>query len=107
MKKFSWFLIILFVVTPMSHAIYKKLKPDIDEFLLRHYGLQTKAVIIDEKNTITNSFNNQHSYLYLFKIDGKIYKNNAADSTVKVGDSIEVIYDRYDPKINRPLYYIK
>ncbi|WP_299288106.1 hypothetical protein [uncultured Mucilaginibacter sp.] len=81
------------------------IKPHIDEFLLRHYPQQTKAVIIDELLEYHHP-----SYIYMFKIDGEEYKNseyknNAANSTLKVGDTIEIKYYKYNPAINTLLHF--
>lgn len=63
-----------------------------------------KAIIIYEKNYMGNQpVNPKFSYSYQFKIEGKKYTGNVHDNSLIVGDTIEVLYDRNNPNINKPL----
>jgi len=44
------------------------------------------------------------SYSYQFVIKDKSYTGNAHDTTLKVGDTVEVEYNKYHPSINKPLH---
>lgn len=64
-----------------------------------------KAVIIDKKNyDINNRVTSDYSYSYSFTIGGSTYTGNSHDESLKVGDTIEVEYDRDHPDLNKPLH---
>jgi len=45
----------------------------------------------------------QFSYSYEFTVGGKKYTGNSHDIALRVGDTVEVEYDKEYPNINRPL----
>lgn len=64
-----------------------------------------KAVIIDEKNFMGNHpVDPKFSYSYSFKINGTQYKGNTHDTSLKIGDTVEVEYNKDHPGINKPLH---
>jgi hypothetical protein len=70
--------------------------------LLRNNPEVTKAVIINEKNILPNSYVTfPFSYSYEFKLNGKSYENDSHDTTLKIGDTIEVEYYKNWPSFNK------
>ena len=105
MKKAIIFILIILLVMPIGSTIFRVTNNFIDNFLIKEYGKTTSAVVIDERNYQKNRFLNfGFSYSYLFKIQGKKYKNDTKDFTLKVGDAIEIIYYPSNPNINKPLH---
>lgn len=73
--------------------------------LLKYNGQTTKAIIIDEinyTNPSSKTFGVSHSYL--FKVNGKKYKNDPEDTALKIGDTVQVEYYKNNPTINKPLH---
>ena len=69
--------------------------------------VHTKAVIIDEENYFPNDqVEFRYTYSYEFKVDGKIYKGDSNNMTVHVGDTIDIIYNKNNPNINRSVVHI-
>ena len=73
-------------------------------YLLNINSIKTKAVIIDEKNYLPNSdVSFDFTYSYCFVVDGKLYKENSHNESLKVGDTILVEYAPSYPNFNRPI----
>ncbi|WP_157580911.1 hypothetical protein [Segetibacter koreensis] len=73
--------------------------------LLKENAGQTKAVIINERNYMGNQpVHPKFSYSYEFTISGKKYTGNSHDTTLTIGDTVEVEYDKDMPSINKPLH---
>jgi ribosomal protein S17 len=78
-----------------------------DDILL-NYGNKMKAVIIDEQAYEKNSFiTKEKVYKYEFNVNGKTYKGHSQCNYFKVGDSIEILYWRFHPKTNQPVWLIE
>ncbi|RZK70502.1 MAG: hypothetical protein EOO85_20975 [Pedobacter sp.] len=66
---------------------------------------RTEAVIIDEKNFMVNQpVDPDFSYSYQFVVNGEKYTGNAHDISLKIGDTVEVEYNKDYPNINKPLH---
>jgi hypothetical protein len=67
-------------------------------------SIHVKAIIIDERNYMGNqNVKPQFSYSYEFTVNGEKYTGNSHDTTLKVGDTIAVEYDKNQPSISRPI----
>ncbi|GAA3961111.1 hypothetical protein [Mucilaginibacter dorajii] len=85
--------------------VYKIAKNSFTEHFLGDTPQHIKAIIIDEKNFMGNQpVNPKFSYSYQFVIKGQKYIGNAHDTTLKIGDSVEVEYNKDHPGINKPLH---
>ena len=70
----------------------------------RNNAVHTKAVTIDDRNFAGNQpVKRKFSYSYQFIINSKKYTGNSHDTTLRVGDTVEVEYDKTRPYINRSL----
>lgn len=69
-------------------------------------AVYTKGIIINEENFKGNHshIGNDFTYSYEFVVNGKKYKGNSHDPTVKIGDSVEVKYNRHCPYFNKPTH---
>jgi FtsP/CotA-like multicopper oxidase with cupredoxin domain len=105
MKKIKAIAWIAFAFGLLGFIIYKiALNSFTDNFLGKN-PQHTKAVIIDVKNFMGNQpVDPKFSYSYSFKVNGRVFTGNAHDTTLKVGDSVEVEYNEDHPSINKPLH---
>jgi len=77
-------------------------------FLINHIPKDNiryvKAVIINVKNWDPNDrVHSDYHYSYSFTVDGKTYVNDSNDPSFKVGDSIEIEYNKNYPSLNKPV----
>ena len=85
--------------------IYKVGRRTISDHLLKQNPEHTKAVIINERNYNGNSrVKLDYTYSYSFKIDGEEYTGNSHDTSLNIGDTIEVVYVKNNPNFSKPLY---
>ena len=69
--------------------------------------VHTKAVVIDERNVFPNdNVKIRFTYSYKFEVNGKTYKGDSNNMTVQIGDSIEIIYNKDNPSINRSVVHL-
>jgi len=74
-------------------------------YMLKNNPKIIKAVIINEKNYSPNSYVTfPYAYSYEFKINGNVYKNNSHNPELKIGDSVEIEYNKNWPRFNKALY---
>jgi hypothetical protein len=72
-------------------------------YFLKNKSIQSKAIIVDEKNYFGNSpVSHEFSYSYIFEINGTIYKRNSNDSSYELGDKILIEYVDFYPNFNKP-----
>ena len=104
MKKIQNLFWLLIPLVLIGYIIYKiAMNSFADQFLGSHLQ-HIKAVIIDKKNFMGNQpVKPEFLYSYQFIIKGEKYIGNAHDTILKVGDSVEVEYNKSHPHINRPL----
>jgi hypothetical protein len=101
--KNAFYILLTFLI--LGYFIYRIFHRVLTDYFLNSNAQITKAVIIDDKNYLPNSYVKfPYSYSYEFKINGKIYKNDSHDSTLKIGDSIEIEYYKKWPSFNKPLH---
>ena len=102
LKDTGW---IIFAVAILSFFIYKVAINSFTDHFLGDEPQYIKAVIIDEKNFMGNQpVKPKFSYSYLFSVNGSEYTGNAHDTTLKIGDTVEVEYNKDRPGINRPAH---
>lgn len=100
-KNANWVVIGFLII---SFFIYKVGRRFATNYLLKINSLRIKAVIIGERNYMGNQpVKPKFSYSYQFNVNGKKFTGNAHDTTVEVGDTIEVEYYQKMPSINKPL----
>jgi hypothetical protein len=108
MSKFKNVSLAVFAFLLVASLVYKIFKRSLTDHLLKTDAQHIKAVIIDERNYAPNDpVKPEFSYSYMFIINGKAYTNNAHDASLKIGDSIEVIYVKNWPSLNRALHLEK
>lgn len=78
----------------------------LNDLLVNDKAPIVEAVIINEKNIYPNQkgINPEFSYSYQFEVMGKMYQGNSHDSSLKVGDTVEIRYYKHCPYFNKPLH---
>ncbi|MDP9082053.1 MAG: hypothetical protein M3O71_31950 [Bacteroidota bacterium] len=105
MKKAKNIFWLLLPVVIIGYFIYKVAMNSFTSHFLGSKPQVVKAIAIDEKNFMGNQpVDPKFSYSYSFEVDGKQYKGNSHDTTLRVGDTIEVEYNKDHPSINKPLH---
>jgi hypothetical protein len=105
MKKVQDYTLTAFALVMSGYFIYLVSKRFLTDHISQNNIQYTKAVIIDDRNYNGNSrVKFDFTYSYSFIMDGKKYKGDSHDQNVKIGDSIEVEYDKEHPSINKPLH---
>ncbi|MDB5120085.1 MAG: hypothetical protein JWN56_1303 [Sphingobacteriales bacterium] len=104
MKKIRNIFWIVFGFTIVLFVIYKIAVNSFTDHFLGTHPVQAKAVIIDEKNYMGNQpVKPEFSYSYQFEVNGNNYQGNAHDNSLKIGDTVIVVYNREYSAINKPL----
>ena len=104
MKKISNITWIVLGIGIISFLIYKVVRRTLIDYVIENNAQHIKAVIIDERNYMGNQpVKPGFSYSYQFVINGKKYTGNAHDTTLRIGDSVDVEYSKDHPSINKPL----
>ena len=105
MNKLKNIISVIFVIIVIGLVCYKTVVGVLTRHLLKTDAQHTKAVIIDELNYMGNQpVKPDFSYSYQFIVNGEKYTGNAHDATLKVGDTVEIEYNKDHPSINKPLY---
>ena len=100
-KNIFW---IIVGVAFIGYFTYKVTKNSFTNQILGKNPQHIQAVIIDEKNFMGNQpVHPSFSYSYQFTVNGEKYTGNAHDTTLKLGDTVEVEYNREIPSINKPV----
>ena len=96
-----FFMFIIYYVSYNIIMAYRKNNIPLDKMV------HAKAIIIDEENYLRFS-NIEHAYTfsYQFKVNGKTYKGDSKNMTVFIGDTIEIIYNKDNPSINRSVVHL-
>ncbi|RYU86909.1 hypothetical protein EWM62_17315 [Mucilaginibacter terrigena] len=89
----------------LGYFIYKVALNSFTDNFLGDEPQITKAIIVDEKNYMENQpVKPRFSYSYSFTVNSKEYRGNSHDTTLAVGDTVEVKYNKEHPGINKPLH---
>jgi len=100
-KNIAWITLGIVII---GFFIYKVARRSATDHALENNALRIKAVIIDERNYMGNQpVKPKFSYSYQFVINGQKYTGNAHDTTLRVGDTVEVEYSKANPSLNKPL----
>ncbi|WP_184544870.1 hypothetical protein [Mucilaginibacter sp. FT3.2] len=104
MKKIQNIFWLLFPLVIIGYFIYKVATNSFTDKFLGSNPQRIKAITIDEKNFMPNQpVKPEFSYSYSFKVNGYLYKGNSHDISLKIGDTVEVEYNKDHPNINKPL----
>jgi hypothetical protein len=105
MKKVQTIFWLLFGVAIIGYLIYKIAMNSFTDHFLGDKPQITKAAIINEKNfTGNHPVDPVFTYSYSFKVDGVNYTGDSHDTTVRIGDTVQVEYNKDHPGINKPLH---
>ena len=80
-----------------------------EEFLLKEYGCHTRA-IITSKRSIHRGGGAKPAYIFEFWYNGTLYEGNSlveVKNKERIGDTIEVVFLKFLPERNRPIYFGK
>jgi hypothetical protein len=105
MKKISNIFWLMIGIVSIGYLIYlcgkRFLTDHISENNIRH----TKAVVISRKNyNPNNRAASEFTYSYSFTAYGKTYEGDSHDTAAKIGDTVEIEYDKKHPILNKPLH---
>lgn len=104
MKKIKNIFWLLFGITIIVYFIFKVSKRYQTDHISKENIQYVKAVIIDEKNYNGNEpVKPTFTYSYLFYANGKSFKGVSHNRNLKIGDSIEIEFDKNNPNLNKPL----
>ncbi len=100
-KNTAW---IILGIAIIGFFIYKVGRRAVTDHVLENNALHIKAAIIDERNYMGNqTVKPKFSYSYQFVINGQKYTGDSHDPSLKVGDTVEVEYNKDHPSMNKPL----
>jgi hypothetical protein len=104
MNKLKGVFWIAFGVFIIGFFVYKVAMNSFTDHFLGNSPQKTKAVIINEKNYMGNQpVDPKFSYSYSFEVNRQQYKGNSHDMSLRVGDTVEVEYNKDHPGINKAL----
>lgn len=103
LSKFFWTLLGICI---FMYCIFVVSRRALTDYFVDEKALQTKALIINEENVYPNQrgINSEFSYSYQFEVNGKKYKGNSHDRSLKIGDTVEVKYYSRCPYFNKPAH---
>jgi len=103
MKKISNLFWILLGLSCFCYFIFLIGKRFLTDRISKSDIIYTKAVIINEKNFMGNR-SERFAYSYQFLINGEKYTGDSHDENLKVGDTVQIEYDKNHPILNKPLH---
>ena len=102
LKNIGWLILGLLII---GYVVYKIAVNSFTESFLGDNHQSVTVVIIDKRNYLPNQpVKAKFTYSYQFSVGGKKYTGDSHDTSLKVGDSIEVEYNTEHPVINKPLH---
>jgi len=105
MKKLNNIIWLLIPIGLVGIIVYKIAVNSFTNHFLGDSPQKTKALIINKKNFMGNHpVDPLFTYSYKFIYNGKTYTGNSHDTALKVGDTVEIEYNKDHPDINKPLY---
>ncbi|HTE01558.1 MAG TPA: hypothetical protein VK668_19860 [Mucilaginibacter sp.] len=105
MKKIQNLFWMLLPVALIGYLGYKIAVNSFTDHFLGENPPHIKAVIIDEKNYMGNQpVKPEFTYSYQFEFNSKKYTGNSHDTSLKLGDTVEVVFNKDHPTINKPLH---
>ena len=101
-KNYFW---IVFAISLFGYLISKIIRNSFTDSIIGNNPQTTKAIIINDKNYEPNSpVGAEFTYSYQFIVNGKSYEGNSHDQTLRIGDTVEVQFNKEYPNINKPLH---
>ena len=101
-KNYFW---IVLAISLFGYLIFKIIRNSFTDSIIGSNPQTAKAVIVNDKNYEPNSpVGAEFSYSYQFIVNGKAYEGNSHDQKLKIGDTVEIQYNREYPSINKPLH---
>ncbi len=89
----------------VCYLLYVILSTYVFNFLLKHYGACGEAILINESNRVRY---HKATLMYNFYYNGEDYKSNSLEEDLtRVGDTINVVYLKFLPSVNRPTIYFE
>ena len=95
-KKFHIFWII--IAGLFVHFLYVSIGKTIENNDLVKYGIETSAIVTDVRKVGSKGV---IRCTYTFEVNNLIYTGNVDDDYYKTGDTIQVLYLKIKPEINR------
>jgi hypothetical protein len=104
MKKIKGYITLAAVMGLFGYVGFKIFSRVLRDHLLKTEAVKIRAVIIDDVIYSGNSpVSQDHAYSFMFVVDGESYTGNSNNSKLKPGDSIEVVYVKSSPRLNKSL----
>ena len=107
-KKFYIYLFLLLLFcSPLGWILIIFIIAKGEEFLLKKYGCRTKAIVTSRTLINSRAVSTPH-YVFEFFYDDKFYEGNSlieVKNKERVGDTIEVVFLKFLPERNRPIYF--
>src|ERR1700727_3138941 len=102
MKKMSDIFWIAFAIAVTGYLVYDIGKRFFTDHIPAKNIRYTKAVIIAIKNYDPNDrVNSDYHYSYSFVVDGKTYQADSHNPALKIGDTVEIEYNKDHPDLNK------
>lgn len=107
MKDLKALIVILFLIGLILYIPYDLFMAYRRNNIPQDKTVYTQAVIIDEKNYFPNDeVEFRYTFSYKFEVNGKTYKGDSNNMTIHIGDTIEIIYNKDNPNINRSVIHM-
>jgi len=105
MKKIGHYFWIAIGIGCIGLLFYKIAKRYQTDHISKENLAHAKAVIISEQNFMGNQpVKPKFTYSYKFFVRGIRYTGDSHDTTLHVGDTVEIEYDKNSPDLNKPLH---
>ncbi|HEY2581804.1 MAG TPA: DUF3592 domain-containing protein [Mucilaginibacter sp.] len=105
MKKIGDIFWLMIGMAGIGYLIYLCGKTFLTDHISENNIQYTKAVIIGHRNyNPNNRAASEFTYSYSFTADGKTYEGDSHDHTVRIGDTVEIEYDKNHPSLNKLLH---
>jgi hypothetical protein len=103
MKKIQNLFWVLLPFVLIGYIIYKIAINSFTDHFLGSNPQHIKAIIINERN-FKGNHSSSFAYSYHFEANGKEYTGNSHDESAKIGDTVEIVYNKDYPSINKSLH---
>lgn len=102
-RKYWVYILVLIIAVPF---LTRSIKLTIENHQLAKSG-QIITAIIGNEEWESSSYRNKDGYYYSFNVNGKVYAGHTFDQHNSPSDTIQVIYLKDRPNVNRPYDFIK
>jgi FtsP/CotA-like multicopper oxidase with cupredoxin domain len=105
MKKIGNVFWLMFGIIMIGYFIYLVGKRFRTDHIPENNVTYAKAIIINNRNyNINHRATSEFTYSYSFIVNGTTYTGNSQDQTLKIGDTVEIEYNKNNPSLNKPLH---